>query len=1115
MATSEINKILATLIDSVRNQPLTFPSPGAPDIAQQILHNSRQNWQPKTVDVDEGGPSVISRIFDVLSRPNYAVAESYRRVLDPESESILKGVSDAVSGLGAGLRGDVDPNEPGAQKTTFSRVLEQEGVENKAVRGGVGFALDVLLDPTTYIGVGAVRAAGKGALKLFGKETVEQAIPKAAPTLSLAKATKPKQANILEPHVEVEPAESLLDQIVNNAVPVHPITPKPKVQLTDPTEISIAQKTAREYMRKLKIPTDRSFSPRQQILLYTNLLRKVGNDPVKAAGMYTESERWLTTQGINFKLWEGSRGSLSDVLSEIGSRKFTPDLMKQYSSGRVVDPNLMQAAEIIRARSAMADEPKIQGLLQDISKAMAIADSTMSPAAAKNVKKNIKLHQPELLLSPVGFNTVNKFIKELGDQSEGYVQVALNRKVRTLHAVVSGDTRKISDVTAAMNRAKEEALGIHYKSLGDRRAFDTLAMAFSTWYRNPQLRALGHTSTLLARSSAARRLHDLNRHLKGRSQAQINAAWRAAQGYVHADDDLAKYFRDNLESMFSSSGVVDEVESTALRSALTMKDMNRELARLSSKRPAFKTLRFTQKHVTDPITGKIRDYSGTNWLKSWETWQTAKPQEVFYGLQTALENVMKDYALKDDIAARFGSKIPHGEFTHKIEGIPRLSGYYFPKEIAEQIPVMFRNLEDMYQSKAPITRIFDHALSTWKRGVTIYVPSHHVRSLMGDVFFNWMAGVTNPRVYTQSAQILKAMRHRYEGAHIDELVGVGAPARAVGQGRVIYRKNGTDITDEMLYTNAFRNGLFLSARDIEDVLGDGLTMWQPFSGKVNQAVSKAAELREHYVILAHYIDAVRRSKETNLGKAFESAAAEVRKWHPNGTDLTATERNVFRRIIPFYSWNRKAIPLIIESIFFNPGKVAIIPKGIQGAQGSLGIEGTRDDPFPVDQAFPDWLREQGIGPMGRTGMGGLAGFIGSLGRTETQNVTGEPLDAYTVLGTRLNPVTDMFGQLTPNPLQGIMESTNPAIQMLFELGQGRTLSGREIETDPLRYTAESIPIVDPLYRIFNRPGSERGRDETPWRPFGAGPEINIEALLNTLFAAGIVGTGPYVPQQRR
>jgi hypothetical protein len=108
--------------------------------------------ESKGLEVKEKKPSLFVRTMDILSRPNYASAGA--------AKAIIKGNENPMQEAWKGLTGQ--------EKETYSDVLKEVGVKNKIASGTVGFALDVALDPTTYLGGFIAKGAVQGA-KLTGK----------------------------------------------------------------------------------------------------------------------------------------------------------------------------------------------------------------------------------------------------------------------------------------------------------------------------------------------------------------------------------------------------------------------------------------------------------------------------------------------------------------------------------------------------------------------------------------------------------------------------------------------------------------------------------------------------------------------------------------------------------------------------------------------------------------------------------------------------------------------------------------------------------------------------------------------------------------------------------
>lgn len=103
----------------------------------------------------EGGPSIFGRAMDVLSRPNYAVANFAKALIDDDSANPF-----AEAGRGFA----------GKEKTTFTNVLDEAGMPGGWQRTVLGLGLDIGLDPTTYLGAAPLKAAGAAGRTAKGLE---------------------------------------------------------------------------------------------------------------------------------------------------------------------------------------------------------------------------------------------------------------------------------------------------------------------------------------------------------------------------------------------------------------------------------------------------------------------------------------------------------------------------------------------------------------------------------------------------------------------------------------------------------------------------------------------------------------------------------------------------------------------------------------------------------------------------------------------------------------------------------------------------------------------------------------------------------------------------------
>lgn len=641
--------------------------------------------------------------------------------------------------------------------------------------------------------------------------------------------------------------------------------------------------------------------------------------------------------------------------------------------------------------------------------------------------------------------------------------------------------------------------------------------AFNPAYRNADLRPI-----LLQQLGSARAIATHNSNVWAQAVKEIGTdpdiwdnAMKAAQGLKTLDPDhpaipAMQLILTQMENLVGSSGLrtgAAASNTVAGRGQLLMKELNETM-----KRMGLKQYSFSKKVIKDPM-GNTRDFSkGTDWLNSWESWNIpgSDAPKFMINLNNAIQTTMHEAAFWDDIAERFGLKTSRrGTSGVGIPGNSRLAGYKFPSDIASQIHQVTKNLTQMKVPSAKQLQLFDKVLTKWKTAVTIYMPAHHIRNALGDTYMNWIAGVDNPGVYSDALKVMRSQHGRYKSiSEVQDLTGADTVANAIARskgivpGSVISKgdqtiftmKNGQYVTADMVYTSAFHRGILPTTGMLEDIPEEDASLLKalqlsPFNGKVRAWVNDATESREHFIRIAHYVDALRKGSG-DFEKVSENAANIVRRWHPDGTDLTDFERRIVRRVLPFYSWSRKAVPLMIEGIVMNPLKATAYNKamyGLQIATSQGNLNGTTwENPFPVDQLFPDWLRQKGVGPQ-----------FGSSG-------------SYTIVNPS-NPILDVVDQLS-DPGFALTGMLNPAIKIPIELAQGSQMSGTEINAQNggiTSYLAKQIPGISQFGNITNMTdtGSQQQQEQMTGQT-----GMDVPALLNLILAGGVTNTGAYQKQ---
>lgn len=863
-------------------------------------------------------------------------------------------------------------------------------------------------------------------------------------------------------------------------------------------------------------------------------------------------------------------GPNSALLKGKGTHNLLTKVARAFDTGdlKILDgaPQAFRdAVQAAMARNAVAEAPSLSRIVEGAAHDMDLARQSMSPSkfeafVTQNLVKDLAKNQRAAKVglrprnmtgaasqSPTTFQAARQLVGMANKARKSRPQQAMDlfikdgwlNRVKDGKALYNTKPRDYAAFMESQARLIEKELGINFKNLGQEvgasnRAWDTIMARVSTHHGQQNIRQLfqeEYGQAMAQAGAKARYLNDLvvgnpKQGIPASTEAQRAEAFRVIQGMGAGpvSDDvaaLAGRMEQIMGIMLDSKGM----NSIATRALVSKKQLNSALAQMGEK------FRFSSGKDVKDMVGVSHDYSkGMDWLDSWKTADISDPIAFMYKLDNAMEMVSHQNAALDDFISRWGSAKYGGEYTSKVPSVERANGFYFPKDMAQELANFARSQEKMFAATSPFMRQLDKALTAWKSGVTIYAPSHHIRNMIGDVYFNWMNGVNTFKPYRDAARIMGANRGKYDDIAGIERISMDNPLGVAAQtsrpGDVILRtKGGLNLTAEQLYLGAQSKGLLQKAHVAEELVGDplfkrGLPI---IRGRGRAAARKTSETRDHYVRLAHFADIMRKSNVSDLkglDAAMSEAAARVRKWHPDGMDLTHAEKTVARRVIPFYSWARKSIPLIVESMIKNPGKTMVYPKAMYALGQAMGMEpGSLGDPFPTDQLFPDWVKAKGIGPIAMYGAPGLAGQLAGVtaGAPQFQfdPTTGEIITAPTGYGVinPSNPFLDFFGTYASKPndpiqgaFQGVMQGMTPFAKVPLELTQGRQfLTGAPID-DTSRYVTENLPLASIASRLA---GVDIAGDPTRRSERG---DINFqrEAWANFMLALGATGTGPYI-----
>jgi len=538
----------------------------------------------------------------------------------------------------------------------------------------------------------------------------------------------------------------------------------------------------------------------------------------------------------------------------------------------------------------------------------------------------------------------------------------------------------------------------------------------------------------------------------------------------------------------------------------------------------------------------------------WKTWNVKDPLDFVWQMKDAMLKIQGQQSMAQNfhrIAAdqRLVSRVPRAGYARVVdpEGKSVLAKYldpdtFYHRDILVELNKLDNVLQETTQFSSKglgpfVNNTIIPIQNMWKSGVTIWRPGHHVRNLVGDMALNYLAGVKNPRVYTDALRVMAA-KGSYKDVDIIEALRSGGHVEPVSGGTSIMRgrigKEDVDVTADMLYAAASNEGLYptyhglenldeageaaLSGRRPDTVMDVVQDKMQLTGGRAKAAVGTVSEYRDHTVRTAHFIDLVNKGLKSgqfkDLDQLFAHAGQQVRKWHPDGTHLSTFESKYLRRIMPFYSWTRGAIPLVIESALLHPGRVMAFPKAQYNLAVANGIDpNSLSDPFPDDQLFPQWMQD------GTTG-------------TSFESDGGFGLEAGHYYG--INPgwpsvdISEMLlgGQLggSPDVNKSVLNSLSPIIKAPIEKMTGTNIGLSDVLGDPdnpakIRDQSDWLDNQIPGLSDINRITGISPTDILPKWAGGDGGEdaglsedakrgnlsgVNGAALINWLTGLGLV-----------
>ena len=316
-------------------------------------------------------------------------------------------------------------------------------------------------------------------------------------------------------------------------------------------------------------------------------------------------------------------------------------------------------------------------------------------------------------------------------------------------------------------------------------------------------------------------------------------------------------------------------------------------------------------------------------------------------LQAKNKYLKKITELPSDIAvvADKASDIPKGFERLNLPGMKDMAVHKDAKPILEATFKKFSNIEEVERFLAG----FDKIQNLWKGTATYLNIGFHTRNFVSNQWQLFLADAFNPVKVVKDLKVMRKVKKlRGQGKSIDDI------AKALGG------KEGKRYAE---FANEALTGTGRFGADIEKTLKG-----QNWAFEAGGYLGELLEDSSKYTLFKNRI---------NDGYNVAEAARDTRKFMFDYQDITDLERNVFKRIMPFYTWSRNNVPLQVGMLIQNPGKFGVIPKAKRMIESMVDGE-------PMDEnLLPAWMRDGysvflGENPEGLKGYMNTEGFLPAL-----------------------------------------------------------------------------------------------------------------------------------------
>ncbi len=279
----------------------------------------------------------------------------------------------------------------------------------------------------------------------------------------------------------------------------------------------------------------------------------------------------------------------------------------------------------------------------------------------------------------------------------------------------------------------------------------------------------------------------------------------------------------------------------------------------------------------------------------------------------------------------------------KAKNVDALSGWQFPREIVKDIEKIFQKSDE--KAFQDFLRVYDRALGFWKGSVTSIFLPFHARNFMSNQFNMWLSGMKLqqfPGRLKDALDTQKYVQAVYKGkTEVINTLGKKKIGNMPMKDFVDWIRK-TQVADEGWW------GAEMGGINFYRKLKQKLTQ----KGVGKRALHPMTTGREMGLLIENNSKIALFADRIIKGDHPIEAAMKTKKYLFDYFQLTPTEKAIFKRAVPFYTWTRKNMPLQLEQLVRQPGKYAKLAKVREE------IEAMSPDLNKNMKYMPDWMQRQ-------------------------------------------------------------------------------------------------------------------------------------------------------------